>query len=56
MGHYCVKGTRSPEKCPKGTFNNETGGKISDDDCKSCTPGKSCSPGKTTVITVYICL
>jgi hypothetical protein len=40
-GSFCPKGTTTPTKCGKGTFNNEYNGK-SAADCKPCTPGYYC--------------
>ena len=40
-GFYCPVGTAEPEKCPPGTFSNET--KLSSlEQCQNCTAGKYC--------------
>ena len=40
-GFYCPVGTAEPEKCPPGTFSNET--KLSSEEqCTNCTPGHYC--------------
>lgn len=40
-GFYCPVGTAEPEKCPPGTFSNET--KLSSvEQCQNCTAGRYC--------------
>ncbi|XP_053279649.1 SCO-spondin [Pleuronectes platessa] len=38
-GHFCTEGSSVPSPCPRGSHQNETGGK-SKDDCKPCPLGK----------------
>ena len=40
-GHYCPQGTTNPIKCPRGTFNDVLGAKVSS---KLCCPGLSQKP------------
>ena len=46
-GHYCIQGTVSPERCPPGTFSNDTHLEA-ESECQQCPPGYFCqSNGQT---------
>ena len=46
-GSYCPQGTSTPNPCPAGTYNDQTGGE-SLNDCLNCPAGYYCAvAGKT---------
>lgn len=53
-GYYCVEGSHVPTPCPVGSYQNETGGKGTDD-CKPCPIGKQeMKPYKCNLCSVQI--
>ncbi|GKT26470.1 conserved unknown protein, partial [Aduncisulcus paluster] len=47
-GNYCPGGTATPQPCPAGTYQPNTGS-ISSDDCLMCPAGSYCSGGESDV-------
>ena len=41
MGYYCPQGTEYPERCPNGTFSNDTGLR-EESQCLPCLQGMYC--------------
>ena len=41
VGKYCPAGAKNPEKCPKGTYNDQTGQST----CKVCPVNYYCDKG-----------
>ena len=50
-GHYCLRGSVTPQSCGNGSYQNLTG----QDDCNECPPGYYCNPALGPVVNPSPC-